>query len=322
LMAALVAHVAMRDRRTPRSFVNTAVFIGWAHVVTGVFGALVRGKPLSAVIDFFRNANYAQTEQFYGSYARISGIMPEPSSYASFAFAWFVFLTECWWRDVLPRRTGPIALALLLILAASTSSTAYGALLAYAAIFGLRMMMMPGGSGLGKILMLGGIIIAVLVAVATLLAYQPQFITALQTMIADATVNKQASDSGLQRLFWAKLGLQAFVHSGGLGIGPGSFRSSSIFTAIIGSTGIIGSILFLLYLIQIIRPPRRAADPQVVDPDAALGAACSWAAIVMLVPAAGIGPSPDPGVTFAVFAGAAIALRGRHTRLQPALAPS
>ena len=320
LMGAAIAYVAMRDRQAPRSFVNTGVWIGWLHVFTGIFGALSRGRPWNVVIDVFRNGNYAQTEQFYGGYARINGIMPEPSSYALFAFAWFVFLAECWWRDVLPRRTGPIALALLLILAASTSTTAYAGIFGYGALVALRILFFPRGLPFHKAIILVGLVIVLIGLGALLLAAMPALLDTAQAMIADMTVNKKGSDSGLQRVFWARLGLQAFIHSGGLGIGPGSFRSSSIVTAIIGSTGVIGSTMFLLYLIQVIRPLNRSTYLQPADFAQGVGVAASWAAVAMMIPAAAMAASPDPGITFAIFAGISLALRSPHRAAPPDVA--
>jgi hypothetical protein len=314
LMAALIAGVAMRDRRTPLSFVNTGVAIGWLHAVTGICGAIARGHPFEVVIDFFRNANYAQTDQLYGGYARLNGIMPEPSSYALFAFAWFVFLTECWWRDVLPRRTGPIALVLVLVLAASTSSTAYAGLFGYGALLALRVLLLPRGLRFGKALVIGGLILGLVGLGAGLLAAWPDLLGTAQAMIADMTVNKKGSESGLQRVFWARMGLEAFVNSGGLGIGPGSFRSSSIVTAIIGSTGVIGSTLFLTYLVQVLKPLHRSTYFQPTDEPQAIGTAAAWAAVAMIIPAAFMAASPDPGVTFAIFAGVALALRSHAAR--------
>jgi hypothetical protein len=317
LMAALVACVAMRDARAPVSFVRTGIVIGWLHVATGLFGAVARGTPAALAVDFFRNGNYAQTDQSYGNFARISGIMPEPSAYALFAFAWFVFLTECWWRDVLPRRTGPVALALLLVLAASTSSTAYVALAGYGAILAVRMLAFPRGLKAGKAIVIVGLAFALIGLGAALLAFRPALLDLAQTMIADMTVNKKGSESGLQRVFWARMGLEAFVNSGGLGIGPGSFRSSSIVTAIIGSTGIVGSTLFLAYLAQTLRPLSASTYLQPEEVSQSIGAAASWAAVSMLLPAAAMAASPDPGVTFAIFAGAALALRSRSAQPAP-----
>lgn len=309
MMAALIAHVAMRDPRGPPSFVKAGVWVGWIHVVTGVFGAIARGRPIAIVVDIFRNGNYAQTDQFYGNMARISGIMPEPSAYALFAFAWFVFLAECWWRDVMPRRTGPVALALLLILCASTSSTSYAGLAGYGAIVALRVLMLPRGLRSNKAVVLAGLTLVVIGLCATLLAVRPDLLDTAQRMIADMTVNKKGSESGLQRVFWARKGLEAFLNSGGLGIGPGSFRSSSIVTAIIGSTGIIGSTLFLLYMIQVMRPLNLSTYLQPADMPQSIGVAASWATISMIIPAAAMAASPDPGVTFAIFAGASLSLR-------------
>jgi hypothetical protein len=320
LMSALIAHVAMRDRDTPVSFVRTGVAIAWIHVITGIFGAVARGRSWSIVIDVFRNGNYAQTDQFYGNFARISGIMPEPSSYALFAFAWFVFLAECWWRDVLSRQTGPAALALLLILAASTSSTAYAGLAAYAALFGLRLVILPQSARFGKALVMAGLALVVVGLGAALLALRPELLDVAQTMLADMTVNKKGSESGLQRVFWARKGLEAFMLSGGLGIGPGSFRSSSIVTAIIGSTGIIGSVLFTVYLLQVMRPLSLSTYLQSSDDAQSIGVAASWAAVVMIIPAAFMAASPDPGVTFAIFAGVAVALRSQRWTGDPRVA--
>lgn len=322
LLAVLVAHVAMRDRRAPLSFVKTGVAIGWIHILTGIYGALARGHAANVAIDFFRNGNYAQTDQFYGQFARISGIMPEPSSYALFAFGWFVFMAECWWRDVLPRRTGPVAFALLLVLAASTSSTAYAGLFGYGALLMLRVLAVPRGLRSDKAFMIGAIMLAAVGIGAVLLAVRPELIDVAKSMIADMTVNKRGSESGLQRVFWARLGLEAFFQSGGLGIGPGSFRSSSIVTAIIGSTGVIGSVLFLLYLLQIIRPLARSTYLQPEDEPAAVGVAAAWAAVAIIIPAAAMAASPDPGVTFAIFAGVALALRSPDRREVPRPSPA
>jgi hypothetical protein len=139
-------------------------------------------------------------------------------------------------------------------------------------------------------------------------------------MLADMTVHKKGSESGLQRVFWARKGLEAFMLSGGLGIGPGSFRSSSIVTAIIGSTGIIGSVLFTVYLLQVMRPLSLSTYLQSSDDAQSIGVAASWAAVVMIIPAAFMAASPDPGVTFAIFAGVAVALRSQRWTGDPRVA--
>ena len=315
LLAAIGAYVAGCNRRTPLLFVKAGVVLAWLHVATGIFGALVRGTPLSAVIDFFRNGNYAQTDQFYGGYARINGIMPEPSTYAMFAFSWFVFMLEAWWRDVLPRWTGPAALGLLAVLTASTSSTAYAGLAGYAALIAIRMLLFPHGLRVGKAIAVGALTMATLIACCLAIAAKPAILQQFAVVLSDMTISKSSSASGIQRAFWAYKGLEAFRVSGGLGIGPGSFRSSSLVTAILGSTGVIGVLLFTAYTLQILKPLRRSTYLRPADPEEGAGVAAAWAAFVILIPSAVMSSAPDPGVTFAVFAGLSLALRRSGVRV-------
>jgi hypothetical protein len=120
--------------------------------------------------------------------------------------------------------------------------------------------------------------------------------------------NKSTSTSGQQRQFWAMQGLDAFSVSMGLGIGPGSFRSSSLATAIIGSMGVIGSVTFTWYCLTLLFPRRRASDGRVDPVRTAVAAAASWAALAGLIPPLISGASPDPGMEFAALAGLALAL--------------
>ncbi len=57
----------------------------------------------------------------------------------------------------------------------------------------------------------------------------------------DMIWRKAESVSGRQRAFWAGQSVSAFLQSFGLGVGPGSFRSSSLLTAVLGATGVIGA---------------------------------------------------------------------------------
>jgi hypothetical protein len=104
-------------------------------------------------------------------------------------------------------------------------------------------------------------------------------------------------------------GLDAFKTSYGLGIGPGSFRSSSLVTAMIGSTGLVGCGAFLAYAYSVFQPTRHSSFG--VSPDLALtiGGAFATAAMLALIPACLISPSADLGANVALFAGVAVALR-------------
>jgi hypothetical protein len=128
-------------------------------------------------------------------------------------------------------------------------------------------------------------------------------------MILHMTVDKEDSDSGRQRLFWAMQGWKGFLVSGGLGIGAGSFRSSSLLMAILGSMGVVGIVTFAAYLWQVLQPLRYSTWTRSEDPALSIGGAASLTALLIVIPASIAAPSPDPGTNFAIFAGAALALR-------------
>lgn len=311
LMIAMCMHVAISLPRSPIYFLRTALVLAWAHILFGVAGVVVKGTPAEAALDFFRNGSYAQLDQSYGGFIRINGIFPEASSYADYAFGWFVLITECWLRRIQPRWTGITAALLLLLLLFSTSGTAYVALTGYAVILLIRLLV-PGNVMAGRLPIIAGALIAAVTLVAIMCVAVPALATAFSDMILHMTVDKGTSESGLQRAFWAKKGFEAFSVSYGLGIGPGSFRSSSLGTAILGSMGIIGAVTFTAYLIQVLRPLRNSTFVQPSDPLTALGAAASWAAIVSLISSMISAPSADPGASFAIFSGVALALRARR----------
>lgn len=309
LMVALAAYMFCRTWAGARAMVSGAILIAWLLVITGVLGTIGKGTPLDVVFTWLRNGSYAQLDQSYQGFLRINGTFPEASGFAGFAFAWFVFVTELWYRSVRPRATGIAALVLGLVLFFSTSSTAYVGMGAYVIFLVIRLLVLPGAVPTNKV---GAMLLASLagaVALSLTLALAPELSQSLFDMIRHMTVDKQDSDSGQQRLFWAMQGLHAFAASWGLGIGPGSFRSSSLITAIFGSVGLFGSITFIAYLFAALKPGRQSTWAPVADELTAIGSAASCSALMVLVPAAVSSSSASPGSNFVLFTGAALALR-------------
>jgi hypothetical protein len=145
------------------------------------------------------------------------------------------------------------------------------------------------------------------------LAFSPSLVESFSRIITVMTIDKADSVSGIQRLFWARQGFEAFAVSGGLGIGAGTFRSSSLITAIIGSMGVIGIVSFMAHLLHAFKPLRASTYSAAAKDREGVGAAASWTSLLMLMPAAVASPSPDPGVTWAMFAGIALSLRARQS---------
>jgi len=324
LIAGIIAYVAMQEKDSANRYVKMGVIVAWIHIALGVLAAVLKGTPFDAFVDFMRNANYNQTNQTVFGIVRITGIFTEPSAYAAFAFGWFVFLTECWLRDVMPRRTGVAALAMGLVLFCSTSSTAYVSLAAYALILILRMVFLPRYFGFHKVLIFAGGTLLVIVVASILAVIFPAEIGLATKILRSATFDKQDTDSALQRAFWAKSGIRAFIVSNGIGIGPGSFRSSSFATAMLGSVGIFGSTVLILHILKALKPLRISTYCGLrhgnFGQETMIGAAAAWAAIGVLIPASISAPTCDPGLDFAIFASVALALRSRRVAV-PVVTP-
>lgn len=314
MLSGVCASIVAHRPDSARKIVRAACIIGWVHAAFGVLGVILTNMGQGALLNFFRNASYGQLEQSYNGMVRISGIFPEASYYASYAFVWFVFLFECWMRGVQARRTGPAAVALLLILIFSTSGSAYLSLAVYGALLVLRLLIARQQLSPFKVVAIAsGLVAAALVAVGMILLL-PQLADQLVDMFQHMTMDKADSDSGRQRSFWAMQGLNAFVASYGLGIGAGSFRSSSLFTAMLGSMGVVGVLAFLGHLLRVFKPLRASTYSIPKDERSAAGSAASWTVLSMMIPAAIGAASADPGINFAILSGLALEWRRRRSQ--------
>jgi len=314
MLVACAAYQVCYHRGGVNTLISTGVVISWLHAGLGIVVALARGTPLDAFFELFRNGSYAQVNQEFGNFVRMQGLFPEPSSFAAFGFAYFVLNAELWYRGIRPAATGAAALGLGLVLFASTSSTAYVGLGGYFAFFILRLLLLPAMADPVKLRQIAVGTLAMMVIVSILLLIVPRLGLEIYEMVSDMTIGKSNSASGQQRMFWAMQGWEAFKSSYGLGIGPGSFRSSSLITGMMGATGIIGIGLFGVYLYSVYQPTRASTMGRTGDLAFTVGGALATAALLTLLPLAVSSPGADPKTTFALLAGAALALRpARHS---------
>jgi hypothetical protein len=322
LVAAVCATAASTNPKSKRAFVSWATVISWTHIFFGVAGSILSSVGGSKIIAFFRNAKYAQLTQTTEGLVRIDGLFPETSAYAAFAFPWFVLMTELWLRDVSVWRTGLTAAGLGVILIATTSTTAYVALAAYVLVLAVRWLISPRGLRLSKVLLVGFGLLTLAALMIALVALVPKVADAAGRLLAGLTVHKLHTHSGEQRLFWSKSGINAFRVSFGLGIGVGSFRSSSLLLAILGSTGVVGALAFAAHYLAILKPERRSTYSLSGRGEEPIGAAAAWAACAGLFPAMVSVPTADPGVVFAILGGLSLGwrYRARVSAAQPARA--
>ena len=309
LLLAISSYILCRIPRGGQALVIAVLAGAWLHIVAGVIDLVTRGTPAEIILSAFRNGGYTPLDLSVSGFIRIRGVLPEASSYAGIGFALMLVTAELWFRSIRPRATGIAAAMLAMLLVISTASTAYVALAAYVAFFALRSILLPIYAPPGKIVRALALAFAMVCAICILMALVPRLPQGIYELIAQMTVDKSSSDSGQQRLFWAMQGWDAFFASYGLGIGPGSFRSSSMLTAIMGSMGAVGIVTFVMYLKSVFLFARRSTWGIGNDDAQSIGGACATAALIGLVPAAVASPHAVPMALFSIFAGAAIALR-------------
>lgn len=315
LVIALASYVFCRIRSGAEALCAAILVAGAIHIATGLLDLATRDTGLASILEVFRNGGYTTLDLSVSGFIRIRGVLPETSTYAGIGFALFVASTELWYRSIRTRSSAAVALGLAVMLVISTASTAYVALAAYGCFFLFRAMIFPNAAPPGKVMHASIVAMAIVFALAVLMVLMPRLPFAIYEMILEMTVAKPASDSGQQRYFWAMQGWHAFLASWGIGIGPGSFRSSSMVTAILGSMGVVGIVSIALYVKTVFRASARSTWGMGTDLHSSIGGALGTAALISLVPAAIASPHVVPSAFFAIFAGASLGLR---TRSQPA----
>jgi hypothetical protein len=311
LLTSVAAGAAAMDPRSRRAVVLWAVAISWGHIFFGVAGAFLDKFGGNDLVKIFRNATYAELVQSEGGFVRIAGIFPEPSAYANFAFGWFVFMVELWLRDVYSRLTFITATALGLILLLCTSSAGYIALATYTLIVLFRFALAPRSLRPQKVIPIAMVLLIGLTLLIGIAAFDPDLAAGLGRLSKTFTIGKLKSASAEQRFFWVRATFNAIRATGGLGVGSGSFRSSSLILAILGSSGVIGLTAFLAHLIKILNPMKADTYELPGHPWDAVPVAAAWCACAGLLPAIAASPTPDPGYNFAIMGGLALGWRYR-----------
>jgi hypothetical protein len=256
LAAATIAVLAMNPK-----------FIGW-FVMSLLIGGLVVIATGIADIIFgesgalapFRNASYSLHESdSVGGMKRVIGLTPEASAFGwncMYFAAMLLFL-----RPIVPRQSfrGVIVIVILLLIlmaVLSTSSTAYLWIISLAACYvsDFAMRCFRPTANKGKLAAMGIecylIILLLVIGAAILMFGEGVYDRACEALDA-ILFKKTESDSFFGRSFWNETSLAAFTSSHGLGVGVGSTRSSSTYIGLLSNTGVVGTILFGLFLLRI-----------------------------------------------------------------------
>jgi hypothetical protein len=315
MLGAVCAFAATQALGAERRIARIGAVIAIVHASLGFLSIIVAGTPLAAVLDFFRNALYNQLDQDIGGLARMNGIFAEASNFAGYGFIYFVFVAELWLRNVDRRWTSLASLMLLSALVLSTSTTAYIGLVGYSGILLLRQMLFPATIQSSKVVLIAVALLVVTALTLAVFIVRPEYLRVVDLIYRIMIVNKSESESGLVRLMWARQGIEAFWVSGGLGVGVGSFRSSSLMTAILGAMGVIGVATYAAQMLRVLQPLRQSTYVRTLDARIDVGVAASWTVIAMSIPSFVSAPSPDPGLNWGVMVGIALGLRTTRRKI-------
>ncbi|MEP7456472.1 hypothetical protein [Phyllobacterium sp. SB3] len=203
-------------------------------------------------LDFIHTANYSlMTNVEMGGLKRISGTFPESSSFASFTLILFAISASLYLDHVRPFTSGTFALAFLILLALSTSGTAYVGL-----IFVLLMLTVQSilpvlhGEKMRKPLLLyaGGLSLIAVILLAAVLS--PTLVDAIASFLDESLLGKLDSDSGRERGHWNEVAWSNFIDSYGLGVGIGGARASSYLFVLLSNVGLPGLLCFAAFTLS------------------------------------------------------------------------
>ena len=202
---------------------------------------------------FHSNPSWAIVEQAFGSVPRIQGPFTEPAALAGYmagvAFC-ALWLSVRGYQVMRPNLL--LALALMTTLL-STSTTGIITL-----VIGLPSVLAIASIGgdpraLGRIgKTFGFILLGAVVVLGPVFILKPSLMASVETVL-DATLTKGESDSFNERTA-ADLGaLDTLGQTYGLGVGWGSYRSSSLIPGLTANAGVVGPVMVLWLIVRLVR---------------------------------------------------------------------
>ena len=314
---------AVIARRTTEFAHRALVTAAWLNLALGALDLVGLDAGLAVV----RTAKYAllTTHEVQGM-ARVIGGFPEASAYGGFSASLAAYFAAHALFDG-GRRSALLAALCALAAVLSFSSTAYlglgvaaAGLLAGAAWAFLRRAVPTRHLVFLHVAALGALALAFVVLV-----------TGLPDVIVDVLdqllFSKADSSSALERGAWATVAMRAFSESYYLGVGVGSLRGNGLVSVFLGSVGIPGTALLLVFYLRVLtrRLPAATDDPEAAS-RRAIGNAARLAIVTKLATSAVSATTPDPGLMMMLFCSmlvgaaplAAVAARRTPAPVEPA----
>ncbi len=285
-------------------FRDAALLLAGANCAAALLNLAELQLGIPSLLESVRNAGYAiLVGGEIGGLQRISGTFAETSAFAAFTLPLLAFTASLWRDGERPRASGMLALLTLALLLVSTSATAYASLGLYlglvAAMLGWQALTRPGPArlGVGAWLLWG-----VAVAACLLLLLRPELADRIAEFFGVSLVRKLETSSGIERGSWNLQAWTNFLDVYGVGVGLGSARASSFVLVLLSNVGVLGTLLFLAFVLRLLLPQ---ADGAPRDEAAAVARAARHAVVAALIAASVSGVVFDLGLAFYAFAAAA-----------------
>ena len=120
----------------------------------------------------------------------------------------------------------------------------------------------------------------------------------VQNYINITLLAKYQTDSAIERLMWNKAALQNFIDTLGVGVGFGTIRTSNLLLALLGNVGIVGTIMYCVFLGSV--GLQKWGDLGSDQRDVRISAA--FACFALILGSMFSAPAIDPGLFFMVLA--------------------
>lgn len=317
LAAFLATAIIVRRRPDADLLVRAMKLMTAFHVGLGLVDIISNTGGFAWILDPIRTANYALTlGQKMAGLNRMIGGYPEASSYGLYALGLFAFWFSYW---LSARNDGKGGAGLWLALSAfalirCTSSSAYIGFAGFYMVF-MSIWMLKGQamSRSGASILIVSLAIVPLALMAAYVAYA--LLPGFEAFIDRSLLNKLETDSGEERMSWNAQALKNFVETGMLGAGIGSVRASNWVAATLGSIGLPGMILYLVFFVRLFATPPGAMDRDSARLLLALKMGCLGMLMRFLVVAA----TPNMSIFVGFLAGAIVGLgeSGRRRATYP-----
>ncbi len=306
VMTAIMVSVTITKRPKFGDLLLKGFYAGGLAVIgTGLLDITANLLGQGALLKAFYTAEYGYSAGAINGSRRVLGLTPEPSTFGSHAVAFaalLLFFGPAYATKIEKRNAFLCGLGCAVMAFLSLSSTAYAAMSVALGLFALYSV--KGYSSDGKIIrqsvankLLMGLFVFVLVGLFVL-SFSGAF-DYMMNMFDTLLFKKQYTTSYLERSSWTTTGLEAFFQSWGVGVGVGSVLTSNFFVNILASTGILGAMLFALFLMSFFtaRVPMNNGRASIF-----IGAA-KRSYLPIMVGAFFAGTTPDFGIVPAVLFG-------------------